>query len=326
MSGVVEAIGVTAGILGIVQFGMNNFVDTTEPGSTIKVAIALDGEGGGTEDAGGDLPDVRIWNDFGEYKAMTADPGSVGDGTVGTIEIDHDQQGVYSLFSANNDAICIAWVTTTWSDAAGGNKFAVSGDYGEACGGTWYESNMWTDTDQSYQPKCFWIDADGDQPNTGFQVRWPRYASTEFDEGNTDPASMCNDIDFGLRTEEDPDNINFWTKKRDLNHRRMRARRNTRIPWAAQQLVISESKHHSATKLCESESSMGPDFVHVGENFFCDMENKIKYPLCGGHGGNSTVDEACFELESENLLQPGAQRGAHIKRTSPYAKVRDWRS
>lgn len=58
MAGVVEAIGVVAGVLGIVQFGMNNFADTTEPGSTIKVAVGLDGENGGTEDAGGDLPDV----------------------------------------------------------------------------------------------------------------------------------------------------------------------------------------------------------------------------------------------------------------------------
>lgn len=251
---------------------------------------------------------------------MTADPGNVDSGTVGTVEVDHDQQGVYSLFSANNDAICIAWVTTTWSDAAGGNKFAVSGDYGAECGGTWYESNMWTNSDNSYQPKCFWVDANGDQPNTGFQVRWPRYSADQFEEGNTDPATMCNDIDFGLRTEDDPSVVNYWTsaKKRDLNDRRMRARRSVRAPWTAHELVISESQHHSADKLCKSDTSMGPDFVHVAEKIFCDMENKIEYPLCGGSGTNST--SSCFDLESQSLMA-----GGHVKRASQYTKLRDWR-
>lgn len=58
MAAAVQAIGVVAGVLGIVQFGLTNFADDTEPGSTIKVAVGLDGENGGTEDAGGDLPDM----------------------------------------------------------------------------------------------------------------------------------------------------------------------------------------------------------------------------------------------------------------------------
>jgi hypothetical protein len=268
----------------------------------------------------------RIWNDFGEYKAMTADPGTVSNGNIGTITVDHDQQGVYSLFSANTDAICIAWVTTTWAETAGGNKYAVSGDYGEACGGTWYESNLWTNGENSYQPKCFWIDGNGDQPNTGFQVRWPRYSSDQFDEGNTDPANICNDIDFGLRTEADPSSINYWVKgkKRDLNSRRMRARRDVRAPWTETELVVSESKFHSAVKLCESETSMGPDFVHVEENIFCDMGAKKAYPLCGGSsaGTNTTAAaQTCFDLESKNLVSGGV-----VKRASPYTSIRDWRS
>ncbi|KAL5051255.1 hypothetical protein BDW71DRAFT_170673 [Aspergillus fruticulosus] len=325
MSGVVDAIGVISGLLTIVSFSMDNFGQDQDPGSTIKVAVGLDGPGG-TENAGGDLPDVRIWNDFGEYKAMTADPGSVSSGNIGTVTVDHDQQGVYSLFSANTDAICIAWVTTTWADTAGGNKYAVSGDYGEACGGTWYESNLWTNGENSYQPKCFWIDGNGDQPNTGFQVRWPRYSSDQFDEGNTDPANICNDIDFGLRTEQDPSSINYWVKgkKRDLTSRRMRARRDVRVPWTESELVISESKYHSAAKLCGSESSMGPDFVHVEENLFCDMGAKKAYPLCGssGVGTNHTATVGtCFDLASKNLVTDGM-----VKRANPYTSVRDWRS
>ncbi|KAL4880359.1 hypothetical protein BJY04DRAFT_80531 [Aspergillus karnatakaensis] len=324
MAEIIQAIGVVSGILGIVNFGISNFKDTTEPGSTIKLAIALDGEPGGTTDAGGDLPDVRVFNNFGEFKGMVADPGHVDDGSVGTIEIDHENQGVYSLFSANNDAICIAWATVSWSEASGGNKFAVSGDYGEACGGTWFESNMWTDTDQSYMPKCFWIDANGDQPKTGFQVRWPRFAAKEFDEANTDPANICNDIDFGFRTEQDPSVVNFWVpgkQRREQNDRRMRARREVRAPWTASQLVISDNKQHSANRLCDSETSMGPDFAHTGERVFCDMGAKIKYPFCDESNNGTTT---CFDAETQHLT--GTEELQRRAIENPYARVRDWRS
>lgn len=54
---IVDAIGVISGILTIVSFGKDNFGDGDTSGSTIKVAVALDGPNGPT-DAGGDLPDV----------------------------------------------------------------------------------------------------------------------------------------------------------------------------------------------------------------------------------------------------------------------------
>ena len=52
-----QVIGIIAGLLKVVQFGMDNFSEEPDPGSTIKVAVALDGKGG-TDNAGGDLPDV----------------------------------------------------------------------------------------------------------------------------------------------------------------------------------------------------------------------------------------------------------------------------
>lgn len=57
MAGFVQAIGVVSGLLGIVQFGINNFQTEPPPGSTIKFAIGLDKQSG-LENAGGDLPDV----------------------------------------------------------------------------------------------------------------------------------------------------------------------------------------------------------------------------------------------------------------------------
>lgn len=55
---VADVIGIVSGVLTIVSFGMDNFASDPGPGSTIKVAVALDGDHGGTDNAGGDLPDV----------------------------------------------------------------------------------------------------------------------------------------------------------------------------------------------------------------------------------------------------------------------------
>lgn len=64
MAAVVEAIGVISGVLGIVQFGIDNFgssssSSTPDTGSIIKLAVALEGANGAAPtNTGGDLPDV----------------------------------------------------------------------------------------------------------------------------------------------------------------------------------------------------------------------------------------------------------------------------
>ncbi|THC88859.1 hypothetical protein EYZ11_011690 [Aspergillus tanneri] len=56
---VVRALGIIGNILKIVSFGASNFGGGSEShsGSTIKVAVALDGPSG-TSNAGGDLLDM----------------------------------------------------------------------------------------------------------------------------------------------------------------------------------------------------------------------------------------------------------------------------
>lgn len=57
MAAVIEVIGVISGLLGILQFGIDNFVEEPGEGSTFKIAVGLDGTKG-LSNAGGDLPDV----------------------------------------------------------------------------------------------------------------------------------------------------------------------------------------------------------------------------------------------------------------------------
>ncbi|KAM5445194.1 hypothetical protein MaudCBS49596_007783 [Microsporum audouinii] len=323
----VNAIGVISGILGIISFDPKNFAhEHPVSGSIIKVAVALDGPSGPTN-AGGDLPDVRIWNDVGDFVGINSKPGRVKSGNLGEIQVRHDTQGVYSLFSANNDAICVAWVTMTWTDDRGGNKYAVSGDYGEVCGGTWFESHMYPNGDEEYQPKCFWIDGDGNQPTTGFQVRWPAFSKDALDKNNTDAKTMCNGIDFGLRDEHDPNVIHHYTKKRSTPVRAYQASV-PRPEWAATDLVISDSKHHSAKKLCMSDTSMGPDFVHIDEGLFCDMGTKVLYPFCGEDGGTQCFDMKTHTISTGpkmNIVDATSVVSDDAEEPGRYSRVHDWR-
>lgn len=54
-------------------------------------------------------------------------------------------------------------------------------------------------------------------------------------------------------------------------------------------LVISNHEKHSAVHLCEHPNSRGPDFISLIEELFCDMTERIVYPLC-----SKAVTTACF--------------------------------
>ena len=107
-----------------------------------------------------------------------------------------------------------------------------------------------------------------------------------------------------------------------------------RAPGLANRLITSPRQQHSATKLCERESSHGPDFVSWDERVFCDMETKMSYPLCEGRNGiegtvdakigNGTVvgeltEEECYEWETHSLVVKGGERVP-----KNYARVDHW--
>ncbi|KAK2858417.1 hypothetical protein FQN49_004753 [Arthroderma sp. PD_2] len=147
----VNMLGIISSILGIISFGLDKFAPGSHhSGSTIKVVVALDGPQ--LSNSGGDLPDVdkRIQTStkLGEYGmksgvGITVDPGRAENGNVGEVKVQHESQGVYSLFSGNDDATCIAWVTTTWTNDCGGNNYTVTGDFSEPYDGTWFPSNLY---------------------------------------------------------------------------------------------------------------------------------------------------------------------------------------
>jgi hypothetical protein len=44
--------------------------------------------------------------------------------------------------------------------------------------------------------------------------------------------------------------------------------------------VTGSYSGHSAREIFESHSSLGPDFVSLAQKVFCDMCEKVSWPLC----------------------------------------------
>ncbi|KAF2971962.1 hypothetical protein GQX73_g1511 [Xylaria multiplex] len=351
MAAIVEAIGLISGALGIVQFGLDNFSGSESDGSTVRVTVGLDFDGG-LQNSGGDLPDIRLFNEVGGFLGITADPGKVSTGDYKDITVEHKDnagsQATYTLFSANNDAICIAAASITWPN---GDKYAWVGDWGRQCGGSWYYSHTYVGSTQ-YQPPCLWIDANNDQPQTGFQVHWPEFVNKGDSMIPSTPEDQAARIDylcnagppFKLRTQPDTDprDITYWTpqasrssglEERDAiatsyspskhavsaKYRRSYPQTNgtTVHDMIKTSLVIGNSDSHTATDLCGSETSYGPDFVNVKTGKFCRMSDKTLWPICNG----TDVTDNCFNVDSQQLIINGL-----AARSEPYKKVIDWTS
>ncbi|KAH8602512.1 hypothetical protein B0O99DRAFT_679511 [Bisporella sp. PMI_857] len=338
-----NTIGIISGIAGTIQFGIDNFKEPERTGSSIKIAVGLDYKGG-LQNSGGDLPDIRLWSENGEFLGMKADPGKVKNGNVGTVKVNHKKgngaQATYALFSANNDAICIAYVSITWPDE---NKYAWLGDWGDKCGGSWFYSNIYV-KGTNYSPHCFWIDKNGDQPQTGFQVHFPDFVDYDGKEIKAETKKgYCNSYKFKMTTKPDPNSIDY----RPLGNAKLprdskgnpQLRKSQPAPAINKKptikgpqgngttgtgnkslhynrLIISDNPDHKVKDLCKSKASLGPDFANIKEGMFCRMKDKTLFPIC-----NSKIKDKCFNVQSKQLIM-----GGKSARDIPYVDFGDWTS
>lgn len=97
--------------------------------------------------------------DIGTYRWIA--PGSSAIITVGDPE-KWARQPQYTLFTANDNAICVALITTTWAGLGG--HYAWLGDWGSECAGnnetmgTWYCESSKT-PGRLYQSYCIVLPA-----------------------------------------------------------------------------------------------------------------------------------------------------------------------
>lgn len=68
-------------------------------------------------------------------------------------------------------------------------------------------------------------------------------------------------------------------------------------------LIISAIPVHSASKLCASAHSYGPDFVATSEGKFCDMKRKYLWDVC-----SDRKSTCCFDVERRQLRPCAGER------------------
>ena len=85
-------------------------------------------------------------------------------------------------------------------------------------------------------------------------------------------------------------------KPSNLDHGVMRASIKKRQEIHADHLIISNMVPHSAAELCDSMTSLGPDFVSTNEMLFCDMSEKQIWPVCTDPSGNY-----CFDMDTQTV-------------------------
>ncbi|KAI1171063.1 hypothetical protein F4777DRAFT_75776 [Nemania sp. FL0916] len=338
----VAALGVARLALAVLSFSTKLFDDSDKPKASFNFYIGSDGASdpsdpndGALNNAGGNLPDIRIWEENGNFiDIKTNDGNKCKDGSVvcnSAIE-DVEVQPTYSLFTGNDDALCISYATVNfpgdtsmYATTIGGWARLCSEKY-DGRGGSWYWSDVVIQPKEgaSFKTECAWIDKDGDQKTTGISLHWTEFDGAHGIKKDQDVSYFCNnDAVMQFHTEEDPKSIKTWTNKRDLfsrdpsttlattpadamvkRQRATEAKAKRTTSKFAGSLVKSKSKDHNSKELCTSKTSAGPSFVSYDERMFCHMETKTLYPFCEDvHSG------ACFDDQTNKVKMLGDKNG-----------------
>ncbi|KAI7086247.1 hypothetical protein KC356_g5217 [Hortaea werneckii] len=225
--------------------------------ATFRVHAALNGpkeQAGTLTAAGGGAPDTRIFDEQLNFLGNTKDP-------------------TFALFTANDNAICISYISVTYPSNA---EYSWVGNWGKQCGHPWYYADDFYD---GKELGCTWIDANNDATDvTAFHVHWPDFNGDNPHSNN--PSDYCNNVrTLNFQFGDDPGTI--YTKRSapegiPTSKKRSSKTRDTR-------LVKSKIPGQSAVELCNSPTSYGPDFVSETEGMYCDMGSKRTMPLCPGN-------------------------------------------
>ena len=125
------------------------------------------------------------------------------------------------------------------------------------------------------------------------------------------------------------------SRRRSLDHTSIMERRaalENKRDFCVDRLTISHLSEHTATVVCQSETSWGPDFVSVAEGLYCDMCEKMLWNLCTGPGATYCFDLVARELrfsgdlKTRDLAEGSAGEEELVSLRKRYAKVDEWKN
>lgn len=159
-------------------------------------------------------------------------------------------------------------------------------------------------------PHCTWLSTS--ETAEMLMIHFPSFAGDE--AHSNDPHSYCGYP--ALRGYTNSGGSVFKREEVALGPQAKAATRSTAVD---PRLVVSPHEAHNATALCESETSMGPDFVSLPEALHCDMETREVLPLCG-----AGVTVPCFDLETSTTGPGSSTKRDGTAKAKTYAQVIEW--
>ncbi|RYP10566.1 hypothetical protein DL765_008070 [Monosporascus sp. GIB2] len=301
-----DGLGVMSSFISIISFMSSLFPDSPGSNSAMRLGIGLN------EGAGGNVPEVTVFN--ANYENIGCGRGNFVDLEV--HQTSNQQPLNVELEQPQNDGICLAYATHTWPD---GHQYGWVGDWGAFCGADSYETQVVVD-DSGITTQCVWLDKDSSagQGSLGLHL-WMPASSPERNKGGTEhPAEWYCRHPAIMQFYDTPDATHYtWPPNTRMGGRDIvdggdvnnstgasedRPGR-TRSLEIATELVVNYNAAHSAAKLCDSETSFGPDFVSMTEQLACDMGTDTLWPLC-----NANITIYCFDAEIKALNDGAEQR------------------
>ncbi|MCJ1367919.1 hypothetical protein MMC16_007055 [Acarospora aff. strigata] len=343
-----------AALLATIAVPLADLAKKTTKEGLVNIQI---GVGSGGDATGGNVPHVALWDEKGsrigqhhpksKERIEAGQTASFSIASYQTKPKDSTAQPEYIMLSMNdNDAICVTFIYVSDNRA----QWAWYGDLGWKCGADWYPSNQKVGSG-TYTPKCVWIDKNHSKGirSQGLSLHMPDFSSTEamFQQYIDNPDTLCKSTprmkmwgeiwpDSSIPTfqpplkytatgaDEDPHRVIDKTKRQDPKAFRQPKRENSNNRPG--HLVLSNIEGHSAKELCESETSLGADFVSTAEGVYCDMTAKQQWPLC-----SDSITTSCFDLNRKTMrggnrvLQTRDKATGRIVPDKSYKTVDHWK-
>ncbi|EHK18047.1 uncharacterized protein TRIVIDRAFT_67261 [Trichoderma virens Gv29-8] len=307
-----DAIGLVSGILGIVDFFQSNFKPGEVKGNLIRIKAGL-AQGDDEVDIEGNIAAVYAWDQSHNYMGKSNGGQYIKEGDFGDFVMDQFVDGKrigYAAVTADKDAVCIAWITITMND--GTPKGAWTGDIGSDCGQAWYPSNeiagTLKDSNESYFPRCTWLDGDRSGDATVAAMKFSVAAYGNEVQKTVEYKNQCH---FTLWRPVTGAIAGKPGKRSDM----------PRKAWMENRLVVSEIPQHKASDLCNSTTSWGPDFVG-SDGMFCDMHTKTLSPVCSFHDTDGCIE---VDVDEKTIAKrfTVAKRQV-VEKHKSYGKVSQW--
>ncbi|ELQ36304.1 hypothetical protein M0657_001589 [Pyricularia oryzae] len=335
----IDPTGISILIFSIVTLMLSLAEHPHQPDShrqtAFRIHLGLDSCPG--QNLGGDIPDVRVWDERGNFLGrFLGDDEDVpaGDFFDFTIDLEKPHQPTYALFSANENDVCIAYITQT---LATGERYSWTGQWARTCSKPWYYSGVVFDGYDDLA--CTWISLHhiDDKSVSGIQLHIHEFKYTESNNKSIDYFCAGNPT-MKFYTESDPTEIDRWETRRpeDLNStrgivhvpgqpqddRRRSVRPSDRsCPRSLHaSRLIKSRRGQSASMLCADPASRGPDFVSYSEGLYCNMETREVLPLCDGAAGRVT---GCFDDGGNIVKRSEVERGDVLDELG-YDRVDEW--